>query len=366
MVAAQQIRDVNGRSSDAVARQRASSIELRGLSKSYDDVEVLKNLDLHINAGEFFTLLGPSGSGKSTILRLVAGFERPDTGSIRIGGTEVVELPPNRRNVNTVFQSYALFAHLSVRDNMAFGPRMLGWKKDRIGQRVQEMAAFINIAELLGRRIDQLSGGQRQRVALARALINEPDVLLLDEPLSALDAGLRSQLQVELRRIQRRLGMTFVFVTHDQEEALVMSDRIAVLNDGHLQQVSAPQALYERPQNLFVARFMGHSNVFPISARASDHLLTPLGRISGQFGAGSHVLVRPEAITVRAQPQGDANHFPATVSECIYRGDFVEYRMQCGAARLTAKRANRGEPLFEVGAQVSASVASAAVVLLDG
>ena len=365
MAVAQQTRNAGGVPTDALTQLRPSSIELRGLSKSYDDVVVLKNLDLHINAGEFFTLLGPSGSGKSTILRLVAGFERPNTGSIRIGGTEVAGLPPNKRNVNTVFQSYALFAHMTVRGNIGFGPRMLGWKKDRIRQRVREVAGFIGIAELLDRRIDQLSGGQRQRVALARALINEPDVLLLDEPLSALDAGLRSQLQVELRRIQKRLGMTFVFVTHDQEEALVMSDRIAVLNDGHLQQISPPQDLYEHPENLFVARFMGHTNVFPVSGHSDHQITTPLGALAGRFGSGSHVLIRPEAITVRADAAGNVNHFPATVAECIYRGDFVEYLLRCGDTTLNAKSVNQGEQLFEVGSRVVASIGPNAMVMLD-
>src|SRR5699024_8336648 len=211
--------------------------------------------------------------------------------------------------------------HLSVRENIGFGLRMRGVKKNEIGRRVEETASFIKIGELLGRRLTQLSGGQQQRIALARALINEPDVLLLDEPLSALDAGLRSDLQIELMRIQRRLGMTFIFVTHDQQEAMVMSDRIAVLNDGKIQQVGPPRALYETPENLFVARFMGHSNLFRIHNRTETGVETDLGWLSGTFEPGTHLLVRPEIVTLDTEPvDGRDNRLSVTVKECIYRG----------------------------------------------
>lgn len=345
-------------------RQRpASAIDLHGLTKSFGpDVIALNEIDLHIPAGEFFTLLGPSGCGKTTLLRLLAGLEHPSGGNIEIGGKAVTSIPPHKRNVNTVFQSYALFQHMSVRENIGFGLRMLGKKKAEIREKVEEIAAFIKVDNLLDRRIDQLSGGQQQRIALARALVNEPDVLLLDEPLSALDAGLRSELQVELHRIQRKLGMTFIFVTHDQQEALVMSDRIAVLNGGHIQQVGEPRFLYEQPENLFVARFMGHSNLYPIHKHGEDGVATDLGWIEGRFEPGTHLLIRPEAVTLGAGQTSTSNQFPARVQECIYRGNIAEYRLDCGGSELVAKSANVGGQLFDEGAQVSATVNADALV----
>jgi spermidine/putrescine transport system ATP-binding protein len=342
---------------------RASSIELRGLSKSFGpDVIALRDVDLHIPAGEFFTLLGPSGCGKTTLLRLLAGLERPSGGDIEIGGRSVTAIPPHKRNVNTVFQSYALFQHMTVRENIGFGLRMLGYKKAKIKQRVVEIAAFIKVDNLLARKIDQLSGGQQQRVALARALINEPDVLLLDEPLSALDAGLRGELQIELHRIQRKLGMTFIFVTHDQQEALVMSDRIAVLNDGRIQQVDPPESLYERPENFFVARFMGHRNLFPIHAHSEHGVVTDLGRITGCFDAGTHLLIRPETITLSTHRADGDNQLAARVQERIYRGNVAEYRLACGETELVAKCNNMGGQLFEEGEAVTATIHSDGLV----
>ncbi len=352
----------------AAARRPASSIELRGLTKSFgSEVVALKGVDLHIPAGEFFTLLGPSGCGKTTLLRILAGLEQPTDGHIEIGGRDVTSVPPHKRNVNTVFQSYALFQHMNVRDNIGFGLRMRRRPKKQIHEKVDEIAAFIHVGDLLERRVDQLSGGQQQRVALARALVNEPDVLLLDEPLSALDAGLRSSLQVELLRIQKRLGMTFIFVTHDQQEALVMSDRIAVLNGGLIQQVDAPRCLYEEPKNRFVANFMGHRNVYPIRARSAQGVTTDIGLMRGQFKAGAHLLIRPEGVTLgHGEADGAANQFRVRVRERIYRGNLAEYLLVCGeGTELTAKAMNVGNVLFDEGAEVTATIDANALVTLD-
>jgi spermidine/putrescine transport system ATP-binding protein len=277
-----------------------------------------------------------------------------------------MDIPAHRRSVNTVFQSYALFPHLNVADNIGFGLRMRGVPKAERQQRVRETAEFIKIAELLGRRVDQLSGGQRQRVALARALINEPDVLLLDEPLSALDAGLRADLQVELLRTQKRLGMTFVFVTHDQQEAMVMSDRIAVLDDGRIQQTGTPDEIYEHPRNLFVARFMGHDNLFPILRRDAGGLETPLGVLQGRFPeSGSHVLLRPETLDLGRERTSGPNSFRGRVEERLYRGSVAEYRVACGGERVTITCNNRGGVVYDEGEEISFTVASEDIVTLE-
>ncbi|WP_109993194.1 ABC transporter ATP-binding protein [Salinisphaera sp. LB1] len=343
-----------------------SSIELHGLSKQFaSDSIALRGINLKISGGEFFTLLGPSGCGKTTLLRIIAGLENATDGEVEIGGASVTHVPAHKRNVNTVFQSYALFNHLDVRENIGFGLKMRGVSKDEIKRRVAETAEFIKIGELLGRRVDQLSGGQRQRVALARALVNEPDVLLLDEPLSALDAGLRSELQLELSRIQRRLGMTFIFVTHDQQEAMVMSDRVAVLNDGRIQQVGPPQALYEHPENLFVARFMGHQNLFEVRAQDASGLDICCGRLAGDFERGSHVLIRPETMTVlrEAEAEPGPNVFPATVKERVYRGHVAEYTLDLGRdTEIVATCNNVGEPMFDVGTRVAVVVQTSGAV----
>ena len=341
------------------------AIRLSGLTKSFGpEIVALKDLDLDIPRGEFFTLLGPSGCGKTTLLRIIAGLEDATAGEVEIGGRSVTRVPPHKRSVNTVFQSYALFAHLNVHDNIGFGLRMRGCKKPDIAERVRETAAFIKIDELLDRRIEQLSGGQRQRVALARALINEPEVLLLDEPLSALDAGLRGELQIELLRIQERLGMTFVFVTHDQQEAMVMSDRIAVLKDGRIQQVGTPQDLYERPDNLFVARFMGHSNLFPIREHAEDGIRTDIGRIAGRFDPGTHILIRAETLTVTAQGATNDNGLSARIAARIYRGSVAEYTLECGKSELVARCSNRGQGMFAVGDTVTVTIQAEGLVTL--
>ena len=239
----------------------STAISLRGLSKHFDKVRAVDDLDLDIADGEFFSMLGPSGSGKTTVLRLIAGFEQPTAGRILLGETDVTDRPPFARDVNTVFQDYAIFPHLSVRQNVEYGLRVKKVRKDERRTRGEEALATVRLEGYAERRPHQLSGGQRQRVALARALVNRPKVLLLDEPLGALDLKLRREMQIELKEIQRRVGITFVFVTHDQEEALTMSDRIAVFNEGRIEQLATPVELYEQPASAFVAGFVGTSNL---------------------------------------------------------------------------------------------------------
>ena len=338
------------------AARPEAAIALEGLHKRFgSDAVALDGVDLTIREGEFFTLLGPSGCGKTTLLRILAGLESPDAGRLTLGGRDITQVPAHQRSVNTVFQSYALFPHLSVRDNLAFGLRMQGVSKPERESRVAEIARFIQLGGLIERRVDQLSGGQRQRIALARALVCEPDVLLLDEPLSALDAGLRGQLQVELKRVQARLGMTFLFVTHDQQEAMVMSDRIAVLDGGSIQQVGSPKEIYERPANAFVARFMGHDNLFPILARAwraAQHrtggLTVEPPEAEGDIGRGLAAADPPRNGRLAARDQAGANCLPARVTDCLYRGSHAEYRLEVGDAELQVIN-NRGRQLPSVG-----------------
>ena len=289
------------------------TVRLEGVGKRFGDVTAVRELDLEIAAGEFFTLLGPSGCGKTTTLRMVAGFEQPSGGRILIDGRDVAGLPSYKRPTNTVFQSYALFPHLSVGDNVAFGLKRRGVEKDEIGRRVEAELERVGLAREANRRPSQLSGGQQQRVALARALVNLPKVLLLDEPLGALDLKLRKGLQVELKRIQREVGITFVYVTHDQEEALTMSDRIAVMNHGRIEQVADPETVYERPATTFVAGFIGVSNLMPgkVTSASADRGAVRLDSgievetdVDGlSQGERCHAIVRPEKL--RIHPQGE-------------------------------------------------------------
>ncbi|WP_406947355.1 spermidine/putrescine ABC transporter ATP-binding protein PotA [Psychrobacter jeotgali] len=250
---------------DLLAKQATPTdtlLQLTGIKKSYDQTEVLTDINLDIKHGEFITLLGPSGCGKTTLLRLIAGFEQPSAGAIYLDGVQMAGLPADKRPVNTVFQQYALFPHMSVAQNVAYGLKLKKVPKNEIQKRVQEALDMVQLGHLANRRPQDLSGGQQQRVAIARAVINRPKLLLLDEPLSALDHKLRLQMQSELKRLQRELGITFVFVTHDQEEALSMSDRIAVMKDGRFQQIGTPIEIYETPANLFTAKFIGETNLF--------------------------------------------------------------------------------------------------------
>lgn len=236
-------------------------IELKNITKTFDDQQILKGINLKIYENEFLTLLGPSGCGKTTTLRIIAGFDEPDSGELLFGGIEISKLPPYKREVNTVFQKYALFPHLNVSENIAFGLNIKKTEKSVVKQKVERMLALVGLSGFEKRDVTSLSGGQQQRVAIARALINEPKVLLLDEPLGALDAKLRKEMQTELKKIQKEVGITFVYVTHDQEEALSMSDTVVVMNDGYIQQIGSPTDIYNEPENRFVADFIGESNI---------------------------------------------------------------------------------------------------------
>src|SRR5215468_3441954 len=260
----------NSISSNSVSAGEAAEVllEVRGVAKRFGAVEVLKNVSLQIAAGEFITLLGESGSGKTTLLRLIAGFEQPSSGEIWMSGERLDTLPPYKRRVNTVFQSYALFPHLSVRENVSYGLQVSGVAKGEIPRRVAEALRMVKMEEFAAQRPAKLSGGQQQRVALARALVNRPKLLLLDEPLSALDANLRRQMQGELKSLQRELGITFLFVTHDQEEAMALSDRIALLKDGSLEQVASPREIYARPATSYAAQFIGQTNLLRAEVRS--------------------------------------------------------------------------------------------------
>jgi spermidine/putrescine transport system ATP-binding protein len=305
-------------------------VQLSGLTKRYGDAEAVRGIDLDIPPGEFFSLLGPSGCGKTTTLRMIAGFERPSAGRVLLDGRDVSDTPPNRRNVNTVFQNYALFSHLTVAENVAFGLRFTRSSRDETRTRVREALDLVQMQEFRDRRPHQLSGGQQQRVALARALILNPSVLLLDEPLGALDAKLRKTLQVELKALQERVGVTFVYVTHDQEEALTMADRLAVMSGGRIEQVGTPREVYEEPATAYVADFLGVSNLLDAEALGE----TPDGRCRVRVGdfelvaSCGHtsargpvkVVVRPERVRVEPPRKSGENLLPGRVERAVYAG----------------------------------------------
>ncbi|MFV8182947.1 ABC transporter ATP-binding protein [Streptomyces sp. AF1B] len=309
------------------------AVRLDGVSKQFGDSYAVHHLDLDIDARHFFSLLGPSGCGKTTSLRMIGGFTDPTEGSVVLSGEDVTGRPPNRRNVNTVFQSYALFDHLSVTDNVGFGLKRKGVAKAEIRQRVGEMLELVQLDGLADRRPRTLSGGQRQRVALARALVNRPAVLLLDEPLAALDLKLRRQMQVELKQIQREVGITFVFVTHDQDEALTMSDRIAVMNEGRIEQCGTPEDIYEHPASRFVASFMGTSNLMSGTYRDGEVALEqgpalPVGTRSGiSDGTAVSVSVRPEKIWLSDFEPG-MSKLRGQLRETVYSGPTTTYLIE--------------------------------------
>lgn len=302
------------------------SVVLKGVTKSYDDQQVLKSIDMELEKGKFYTLLGPSGCGKTTILRIIAGFSSATSGQVYLDGEPVTDVPANQRKVNTVFQDYALFPHMNVYDNIAFGLSVKKVDKATIKEKVTEALKMVRLSGYENRAISEMSGGQRQRVAIARALVNEPEVLLLDEPLSALDLKLRTDMQYELRELQRRLGITFVFVTHDQEEALAMSDWIFVMNNGEIIQSGTPVDIYDEPINHYVADFIGESNI--VDARMiEDYRVEFVGKVFDCEDAGIpagemvEIVIRPEDIDVTTPEKGK---LIATVDTMLFRGVFNE------------------------------------------
>lgn len=313
------------------------AIRLSGLSKNYGEVQAVNNLDLEIAPGEFFAMLGPSGSGKTTVLRLIAGFEKPSSGTIELFGTDVTTTPPFDREVNTVFQDYALFPHMSVQENIEYGLRVHNVPAKERGERVREALKTVKLENLGERRPSQLSGGQRQRIALARAIVVRPKVLLLDEPLGALDLKLREQMQVELKEIQRELGITFIFVTHDQAEALSLSDRVAVFNEGGIVQIGTPQDVYQNPANTFVADFVGTSSIF--SKEESKSL----------FGIDSICSLRPEHIAVGVRQSAPNNiSLKAKLVEFNFMGNMSLLSLELSSGkRILATQTNEAqtEPL---------------------
>ena len=313
-----------------MSEYRVEAIEVRDAVKRYGDFTALSNISLTIQDNEFFTLLGPSGCGKTTLLRMIAGFEDVTEGSIRLFGEEIEDLPPNKRPVNTVFQNYSLFPHMSVLENIRFGLEMLGQTKQDANNRANEMLEMVQLSAFSGRKPAQLSGGQQQRVALARALAPQPKVLLLDEPLSALDLKLRKAMQIELKHLQRETGITFIFVTHDQEEALTMSDRIAVMSAGELQQLGKARDIYERPRNMFVADFIGETNLLEVkvekiengnsTCRLSNGHLLNCDEVPGiTEGSKAHLSIRPERMFLTAESQNNQS-LKGTIEENIFIG----------------------------------------------
>lgn len=344
--------------------QKPVLLQIRHLSKSYGDTQILQNINLDIYDGEFLTLLGPSGCGKTTLLRLIGGFELPNAGSLQLEGVDIAGLPAEKRPINTVFQQYALFPHMNVYDNIAYGLKLKGVPKTEIDQRVREALAMVQLDHTINRRPQDLSGGQQQRIAIARAVVNRPKMLLLDEPLSALDAKLREQMQSELKRLQRELGITFVFVTHDQQEALSMSDRIAVMKNGVFQQIDTPIGIYESPANLFTASFIGETNLFKgnvlevnpatikvevVEQNDGFHPIRELPRpkFDVQVGQNVNLLLRPEDIRVYYTHEGHEGLI-GNVVDSAYKGSTLDsvIRLKKGNIVKTSEYFNEDDPNF--------------------
>ena len=351
-------------------KEQVADVRLVNAVKRFGTVVAVNDVSLDIARGSVFSLLGPSGCGKTTTLRLIAGFEQPDAGDVYIRGAHVTSLPPYRRDFSMVFQSYALFPHLTVAENVAFGLRMRRIARGERGRSVDEALDLVKLRSLAGRYPRQLSGGQQQRVALARAIVVKPAVLLLDEPLGALDKMLREEMQVELRSLQQRLGITAVFVTHDQEEALTLSDRVAVMRNGVIEQIGAPREIYDRPRNVFVASFLGASNFVDgeVVAREASSILvdTAAGRVMVRgerpIGERARIAVRPERLRMA---RGDAQGLPARVRDIVYRGPVTHFYMDSAAGALLAYRQDARAGDWAVGDEVRCSWDADSAVVLD-
>ncbi len=352
----------------------ALPITIRNVTKAYGDIFALNDVSLDVRSGEFLTLLGPSGSGKTTLLMVLAGFTRPDRGSLKFGEDEVIRKPPHLRDVGMVFQNYALFPHMTVAGNVGYPLRLRGVPKAEAAERIERALDTVQLGGYGARRIDQLSGGQKQRVALARAIVFEPRILLMDEPLSALDKKLRDRMQIELRHLHDKIGMTTVYVTHDQREALTMSDRIAVINFGKVMQLDNPVGIYEKPANRFVADFIGESTFLPVT-RDSGKLLyagTPLTVSEAVPDTESlFLLLRPERVRILDQPAGEGiNTFQAKVQDVVYQGDsFVLYAQLADGIEVSMRGVVRGNTVAKLpatGDTVTLGVHADDTVIISG
>jgi spermidine/putrescine transport system ATP-binding protein len=354
-------------------------VQIVGLTKRFAEVTAVDNISVAIEAGEFFSLLGPSGCGKTTTLRMVAGFEEPTSGSILLDGKDVARLPPNKRHVNTVFQSYALFPFLNVEDNVAFGLKYQSLPKSELQIRVGEALELVQLSSFRRRRPGQLSGGQQQRVALARALVLKPAVLLLDEPLGALDAKLRRALQVELKTLQERVGITFLYVTHDQEEALTMSDRLAVMSNGHIAQLGTPREVYEEPADAYVADFLGVSNLMEATVVTPGAGVTPCRLKLGEFELTAEcgtlnatgdvkLAIRPERVQLKAYDEPGANRVPGMVERVVFLGSASQVIVRLAPGdTLQSLVQNDGEPVaFQQGSAVNVLLPPESLRVLPG